>query len=85
MSNNPQQEVNQMRRARNWAAIVAMGKGYKTVYLIIAAIALITLVIGFLTMDSSGGTLLIIGLVLGVIVNGGMTLIANAKQALTKN
>ena len=85
MSSNLEQEVNQMRRARNWAAIVAMGKGYKTFYLIVAVVALIAIAIGFLTMNSSGGTLLIIGLGLGVVVNGGMTLIANAKQTLTKN
>ncbi|OHD20128.1 MAG: hypothetical protein A2Y38_14845 [Spirochaetes bacterium GWB1_59_5] len=83
MSSNLEHEINHMRRVRNWAAVVAMGKGYKITYLIVAAIALVCIALGFLV-ESMGSVLIIVGFGIGVVGNGGMTLIANAKQAFTK-
>lgn len=83
MSSNLEREVNRIKRARNWAAIVAMGKGYTIVYLIVAAIALICIALGFFV-ESVDGVVIFIGLGIGIIGNGGMTLVANAKQAFTK-
>ena len=63
-----------------------MGPAYKTVYLVIGIISLVLMVIGFISMFSNGpGTLLLIGFVLGLVVNGGMTIIANARQAFKKS
>ncbi len=81
-----EQEIARQGRARNWAAVVAMGPAYKTVYLVIGIISLVLMVIGFISMFSNGpGTLLLIGFVLGLVVNGGMTIIANARQAFKKS
>lgn len=78
-----EQEIARRQRARNWAAIVAMGPAYKAAYLIAAGLALVLLVLGFLSMfQGHSGTLLVIGFIIGLVVNGGMTIVANITQAV---
>ena len=73
-----EQEIARRQRVRNWAAIVAMGPAYKTVYLVAGILALVLLVLGFLSMfQGHSGILLGVGLGIGLVVNGGMTIIAN--------
>lgn len=83
-----QREINRHRRKRNWAAISAMGKIYKTIYLVVALFSVLIIGLGILGLVLDWGGFFdyfwMIGLAIGIIFNGGMTIIANIVQFFKK-